>query len=51
MSEILIKSIKTPSLNELSKRLDKAQEWAKSVGLQEEDIKDAIKTVRQNKKG
>ncbi len=48
---ILIKPIKTPSLDEFSGLMDRAQEWAESVGLQEEDIKDAIKTVRQNKKG
>jgi len=26
--------------------MDKAEKWADSVGMQEEDISDAIKTVR-----
>ncbi|CBK75156.1 looped-hinge helix DNA binding domain, AbrB family [Butyrivibrio fibrisolvens 16/4] len=47
---ILIKPIKTPTLSEFSDLMDKAQAWAESVGLQEEDINDAIKAVRQKRR-
>lgn len=47
---ILIKPIKTPTLDEFSNLLDESQKWAKRVGLQEEDINDAVKSVRKNRK-
>ncbi|MCR4566923.1 MAG: AbrB/MazE/SpoVT family DNA-binding domain-containing protein [Pseudobutyrivibrio sp.] len=48
---ILIKPIKAPSLSEFSALMDKTKEWAESVGMKEEDIDEAIKSVRQNRRG
>ena len=47
---ILIKPIKVPDLSEFSKLMDKAQMWAKDVGLNEDDITEAIKSVRKNRR-
>ena len=44
---ILIKPIKAPSMSEFSNLMDKAQKWAKTVGMQQEDISEAIKAVRE----
>lgn len=38
------------SLEEFEAALDEAQQWAKSVGYQEEDVNDIIKEVRQRKR-
>ena len=37
-------------LQEFNKDMDDAQAWAKSVGLTEKDIEDAIREVRQEKR-
>ena len=48
---LVIKPVKMPSEEEFKKRLDEAQTWAASVGLTESDINDAIKEVREEKRG
>lgn len=40
-----------PSEEEFEKSLDEAQKWAASVGLNEDDINEAIKDVRKGKRG
>ena len=47
---ILLKPVKIPSLSEFSGVLRKAREWASAAGMTEEDVTDAIKTVRAAKK-
>lgn len=47
---ILLKPIQTPDISEFKKLMDAASEWAKRVGMTEDDITDAIKTVRARKK-
>ncbi len=47
---ILLKPIPAPDISEFRALMDKAEEWADSVGMQEEDISDAIKTVRSRRK-
>lgn len=47
---ILLKPIIEPDASEVRAMLDAANAWAAEVGLSEEDIEDAIKTVRTRKK-
>ena len=47
---ILLKPIEQPNMKEFENLLDNAKVWAKENGLTEEDIRDAIKTVRRRKK-
>lgn len=47
---LIIKPVRMPSEAEFKKSLDEAQEWAASVGLTEDDINDAIKEVRAEKR-
>ncbi len=47
---ILLKPIQTPDISEFKTLMDAASEWAKRVGMTEDDITDAIKTVRARKK-
>lgn len=47
---ILLKPIPTPDISEFKTLMDAAAEWAKRVGMTEDDITDAIKTVRARKK-
>ncbi len=47
---ILLKPIPAPDISEFRSLMDKAAEWADSVGMQEEDIADAIKSVRSRRK-
>lgn len=37
-------------INEFNKAMDEAQAWAKEVGLTEQDIEDAIREVRQERR-
>jgi len=46
---ILLKPIKTPSVSEFSKLLARARAWAKSAGITDQDVADAIKTVRNKR--
>lgn len=43
---IMLKRIQMPTAEEFHARLDEAQAWAKSVGYQESDVDDVIKSVR-----
>ena len=45
-SNILLKPILRPDISEFRALMDATAAWAKDVGLTEEDITDAIKTVR-----
>lgn len=47
---LVIKPVEVPSSEEFIKSLDEAQNWAKEVGLTEDDISDAIRTVRKSNK-
>lgn len=48
-SNILLKPITKPSLEEFNSLVLKASKWANDVGLTEDDISEAISTVRKNK--
>lgn len=45
-SNILLKPIPRPDISEFRALMDATAAWAKEVGLTEEDITDAIRTVR-----
>ena len=47
---ILLKPIKEPDIAEFEAVLSKFQNWAKEVGVTEEDIDDAVKAARKNKR-
>lgn len=47
---ILLKRIKMPAEDEFTQILDEAQEWASSVGYQESDVNDIIKSARKRKR-
>ena len=47
---ILLKPIKKPDISEFRAMMNKAAEWAREVGMTEDDITDAIATVRQRRK-
>ena len=47
---IMLKPIKIPSVDDVEQLLDEAQEWAASVGYQESDVNDIIKSVRRKKR-
>lgn len=47
---IMLKTLKLPTAAEFEASLDAAQAWAASVGYQEEDVNDIIKSVRQRKR-
>lgn len=46
---IMLKTLKIPSLEEFEASLDEAQAWASSVGYEESDVNDIIKSIRKNK--
>lgn len=46
-SNILLKPIPRPDISEFRALMDATAAWAKEVGLTEEDITDAIRTVRR----
>nr|MCR4797759.1 hypothetical protein [Lachnospiraceae bacterium] len=48
---VLLKPIATPDLSEFNSLMDAAADWAKQVGMTEDDITEAIKTVRSRRKG
>ena len=48
---VLLKPIAPPDLSEFNSLMDAAADWAKQVGMTEDDITDAIKTVRKRRKG
>ena len=47
---IILKPIVQPDISEFRSLMDAAGKWAADVGLTENDIDDAIKTVRARKK-
>ena len=47
---IMLKPIRIPSEDDFIKMLDEAQEWAVSVGYQESDVNDIIKSTREKKR-
>ena len=47
---ILLKPIKQPDISEFKMLMDEANAWAKNVGMTEEDIDEAIKVVRKNRR-
>ena len=46
---IMLKALKLPSAEEFESSLNEAQKWAASVGYEESDVDDIIKSVRRNK--
>lgn len=48
---IMLKVLKLPTAEEFEASLDEAQEWAKSVGYEEGDVDNIIKSVRKRKRG
>ena len=47
---ILLKPIVAPDISEFDALMKESQKWAKSVGMTEDDIDDAIKAVRKRRK-
>lgn len=47
---IMLKMLKLPSAEEFEASLDEAQEWAASVGYDENDVNNIIKSVRKEKR-
>ena len=47
---ILLKPIPEPDITEFKELMDAAASWASDVGMTEDDIPDAIKTVRARRK-
>ena len=47
---IMLKVLKLPSTEEFEAAMEEAEEWAASVGYQEEDVDDIIKSVRKAKR-
>lgn len=47
---IMLKPIRIPTEDEFVRLMDEAKEWASSVGYQENDVDEIIKTARENKR-
>ena len=47
---IMLKTLKLPSSEEFEASLDEAQKWALSVGYDESDVEDIVKSVRRKKR-
>ncbi len=47
---IMLKTLKLPSAEEFEASMNKAQEWAASVGYEESDVDGIIKSVRRRKR-
>ena len=47
---IMLKTLKLPTAEEFEASLDEAQKWATSVGYEESDVDDIIKSARRNSK-
>lgn len=47
---IMLKTLKLPSAEEFEASLDEAQKWAMSVGYNENDVNDIVKSVRKKKR-
>ncbi len=44
---IILKSLKLPDTAEFEAELDRAKEWADSVGYKEDDVESIVKSVRE----
>ncbi len=47
---IMLKVLKLPSAEEFEASLNAAQQWASSVGYEEKDVDEVIKSVRRSKR-
>ena len=47
---IMLKTLKLPSAEEFEASLNEAQKWAMSVGYNESDVDDIIKSARRKKR-
>ncbi len=47
---IMLKTLKLPSAEEFETSLDEAQKWALSVGYNENDVDDIVKSIRKKKR-
>ena len=47
---IMMKPIKLLSKTEFEKELKEAEKWAKSVGYEEDDVNEIVKSVRKKKR-
>lgn len=47
---IMLKTLKLPDASEFEASLDKAKEWAASVGYEESDVDNIVKSVRKRKR-
>ena len=47
---IMLKALKLPTIEEFEKSMDEAQDWAASVGYEEQDVNEIIKSVRAKKR-
>lgn len=47
---MMLKTLKLPSAEEFEASLDEAQKWAMSVGYDENDVNDIVKSVRKKKR-
>ena len=47
---IMLKTLKLPTIEEFEKSMNEAQDWAASVGYEEQDVNDIIKSVRAKKR-
>ena len=47
---IMLKALKLPTIEEFEQSMDEAQDWAASVGYEERDVNDIIKSVRAKKR-
>ena len=47
---IMLKMIDIPTERDFKSMLGEAQQWARDAGLTEDDVNDAIKSVRKNKR-
>ena len=47
---IMLKTLKLPSAEEFEASLDEAQKWALSVGYDENDVDDIVRSARKKKR-
>ena len=47
---VMLKVLRLPTLEEITKTLDEAKEWAETVGYKKSDVNDIIKSVRRKKR-
>ena len=47
---IMLKTLKLPSAEEFEASLEEKKKWAKSVGYNENDVNDIVKSVRKKKR-